>query len=180
MTSLPPIGGFPRYSGPPAGRGPAEPPAAVETSFLLWLGVAVVVVVRIIVTVLAPELSAQFLSTLRGIPEAEGLDEDQLRMIVSLSLWLVAGVGVAVCGLFTWFAVRMRAGRNWARVILTVGGAFLVVDGVLVFVGSIVGRAGDVRALTVAMATIVIGVLAGAAIWQMNRPEARYWFLPRA
>lgn len=95
---------------------------------------------------------------------------------VDLSFWLwvtsfVLGViGLLVSAVELLFALFMRKGRNWARILLTVFGVIAVVSGLY----SLTTESGVQLALTVISLPVVIG-----AIVTMFLPAANPWFRPR-
>ncbi len=126
--NLPTYPPYPAYPGP--GRQPAipvsrvRPPGSVIAAF--WIILAQVVLSLVGVALLFTDSGADTLRTeleKRDLPD--GMTVDQL---VNLARGVAAGVVVLVAVLVVFFAVKMRGGRNWARVTLTVLSALLVVS----------------------------------------------------
>ncbi|MEV7046290.1 hypothetical protein [Amycolatopsis sp. NPDC051061] len=74
---------------------------------------------------------------------AQGVDTDR---VADASTIVVAVLSVIIALLFVLFAVKLRAGRNWARIVLTVVTALDVVS-ILVNGGSVLGYVGLVFAV---------------------------------
>jgi len=154
---------------------PAARPNAVNIAFLLLLAsTALSIIGTVIAVVVSP--------TDFSVPPAtdEGLTPEQLAQVESITR-IIMIVGVVVALGFTAFLVvatfKMRLGRNWARILLTIVGGASVVLTIVATVSlpalRTVGSAGDVVVLAtswVQMAAIV------AAIVLMFRPAANQYF----
>jgi hypothetical protein len=73
----------------------------------------------------------------------QGVDADR---VADASTIVVAVLSVIIALLFVLFAIKLRAGRNWARIVLTVVTALDVVS-ILVNGGSVLGYVGLVAAV---------------------------------
>ncbi|MEU6084318.1 hypothetical protein [Streptomyces sp. NPDC047108] len=140
-----------------AGR--TERPREVETAFMLSVAAMAVQVVTwmLDVFVIAPT----------GLEQMRDADGERGAL---LQVALSGGATVVVTGLWLYFAVMMRAGRNWARIVLTVGGAlslFLLMNSL-----SMSGFARE------EMLRIAPDLLATAAIVLMFLPASRAYFSP--
>lgn len=163
----PPPGGFP--AGVPVGPRPKE----VDLSFWLWVTSFVLGIVGLIVFL------GEF-DTIRDTAVQEArrqvqrdgspLDEAQLQSITNAVLIGGVVIGLLVSAVELLFAMFMRKGRNWARILLTVFGGIGVVSGLY----SLTTEAGVQLALTVVSLPVVIG-----AIVTMFLPAANPWFRPR-
>ncbi|MFG2196619.1 hypothetical protein [Streptomyces sp. NPDC048639] len=98
-----------------AGTGRSERPREVEMAF--WLSVAAMAIQAVMwvldVFVIAP-------TGLQQMRDADGQDTAMVQAAVS------GAVTVVITGLWLFVAVMMRAGRNWARIVLTVGAGLSV------------------------------------------------------
>ncbi|MCZ4077653.1 hypothetical protein O1W68_06845 [Rhodococcus sp. H36-A4] len=95
-------------------RTAASNPDTVRYSFICWVVVTVVGIIGGIAVLIGPGAAA-----LSGISEADGMSTGALAGggIIAIVLALIQ----------LWLAFRMRAGRNWARIVLTiVGVAYLL------------------------------------------------------
>ncbi|MFF1572225.1 hypothetical protein ACFVWR_05715 [Leifsonia sp. NPDC058292] len=119
-------GAFPSYSAtPPAPvAAPTAPPQPVNIAFWLYIAAAVLSVISGIVTaVTLSSTRAQIIDTLQNTDnlKTNGVTVDQLAdtsiaigttfAIITLVFWAVV---------FVLFAVFMRRGANWARIVLTI------------------------------------------------------------
>lgn len=95
------------------------PPRAVRTAFTLWIA-------SIFVGLLAGTLSFVLTNPLAASRQrmhdnaTSGVSQAQLDTILNASLIIGAVFGVLFLALEVFFVVKMRAGRNWARIVLTV------------------------------------------------------------
>ena len=95
------------------------PPRAVRTAFTLCIA-------SIIVGLLAGTLSFALTNPLAASRQrmhdnaTSGMSQAQLDTILNVSLIIGAVFGVLFLALEVFFVVKMRAGRNWARIVLTV------------------------------------------------------------
>jgi hypothetical protein len=129
---------FPGAMPPPPTGGladrPAEPvvPREVRYSFILWIVTAVISLINGAQVVGQRDaLRSAILAGEATQPGAPKLTPDQLETAVTGSIVVAIGLAVVIAGLYVLFAVKMRAGRNWARIVLTVLAALGVVVGVL-------------------------------------------------
>lgn len=142
-------------------------PKEIDSAVQFWYGaLALSVIGMVIRTFTIPEpVLAQF----RMQAERDGFRDQQLidsAVLIGQVVWLV--VYLALCGLWVLFIVKMRAGQNWARVVLATLGWIAVVLTVPMM-------AADQFATTVFyLATVVIEVV---AIVQMFRGPANEYFV---
>lgn len=163
----PPPGGFP----PGAGTGPR--PKEVDLSFWLWVTSFVLGIVGLIVFLGEFDtIRDTAVEEARRQVQREGspLDEAQLESITSAVLIGGVVIGLLISAVELLFALFMRKGRNWARILLTVFGGIGVVSGLY----SLTTESGVQLALTVLSLPVVIG-----AIVTMYLPAANPWFRAR-
>lgn len=91
-------------------------PTPVQVSFWLWVATAVVSVIGALLGFTQRDAA---LATVRGANTAN-LSEAQLEAAVTFGLVLAAVFLIVFAGLYLLFAFKARAGRNWARIVLTV------------------------------------------------------------
>jgi hypothetical protein len=146
--------GLPNFpSAPPPSdygqRQPAyAPPTEIMASFWCYIGAAVLVVVG---GLLYLGDKQTVLDTLRTANNTS-LTESQLESLASVTVALVAVFAVIVAGLYALFAFKLRAGRNWARIVLTIIAA-------LDLLGLLSGRGGAAVGYIGALAAVVGCVL---------------------
>ncbi|MEV6318079.1 hypothetical protein [Streptomyces sp. NPDC051776] len=142
-----------------AAAGPAQRPREVETAF--WLSV-VAMGVQLVMWVLDVFVIAP--TGLEQMREADGQRGAVVQVAIS------GGVTVVATGLWLCVAVMMRAGRNWARILLAVGGALSVF-----FLMNSLGMSGFAWEELVRVAP---DALATAAIVLLFLPPSQAYFSP--
>ncbi|MFI9387995.1 hypothetical protein [Kutzneria sp. NPDC052558] len=98
-------------------------PQPVQISFWLWVATVVLGIVSAVVGFAQRDT---LLATLRAA-NTQQLSEDALQTVATVSLAFAAVIAVVFAGLYLLFAFKARAGRNWARIVLTVLTALRVV-----------------------------------------------------
>lgn len=153
------------YAPTPAGA--AATPKEVQTAFRLWIA-------NIVLGVVGSLLSLLIFDDLVAMDELPpGLTPEQA--VLAASIGLIFGTLVFL-GLGLLFAFKMRAGRNWARITLTVLGSIAVLFSLLSFGDSPgVAGVGQTTVLFVVISVIQI-LLIVAAIFFMFRPAAAQYF----
>lgn len=119
--------GFPYAPDVPA---PPSRPAAVNRSVVFWL-LAVLMYAVGLVAVLATGADG-FSREVAEIAAASGpgMSPEDARMVVTIGLVIGGVVAVVLLGLWVLFILKMRAGRSWARAVLTlVAAPYLALDG---------------------------------------------------
>ncbi|WP_433266064.1 hypothetical protein ACQPZF_39790 [Actinosynnema sp. CS-041913] len=97
---------------------PARPvPIEVKVSFWIWIAGAVLSVVGALLALTQRE---EISEALRATPQFAQSTPEQLDAAVSMTIMFTLVVGIVLAGLYVLFAFKARAGRNWARVVLTV------------------------------------------------------------
>ena len=118
--------GLPNYpSAPPPGdygsgqqqQQPAfAPPREVTTSFWLYVAGAVIVLIGGLFSLGSKQA---VLDSLRNA-NTTGLTDSQLQSAASLAIGVVVVLAIIIAGLYVLFAFKLKAGRNWARIVLTI------------------------------------------------------------
>lgn len=147
---------------------PGSPPAPVETSYRLWrYGAGASVLASAMTVPIVDDVAVA-----RGTPLPAGAGDATLLVGAFVGVLVTAVVAAAVLVL----AARMRAGASWARLVLAILGAAIVVTGLLSLSGTValfgVGLLGPV----VALLSVVSMVLVGVAVTLMFRNPAGEWF----
>lgn len=148
-----------------AASSPGQPPKEVELSFKLWIASIVVGILGSILTfAMFDEVRQQAIDDI--VASTPGSDPQFAETVVNASLIGGLVFGLVLLGLEVLFIVKMRAGRNWARITLTVLGAFGVAGGLFSL-----GQPGLTAVTSGLSALILIG-----AIVTMYLPGAQPWF----
>ncbi|QCQ92327.1 hypothetical protein [Rhodococcus sp. SGAir0479] len=181
-------GPYPQYPTPP-GQYPMPPaaperrpvPADVTTAFQLWFAVIALGVVYLVAALMFVHSDrATFVDQLMDelAKQQPGLEVSRSEVDQLLTLGLV-GTGVVLAlvlgGLTVLFAFKMRKGRNWARMVLTMAGVFTVFSAIPTVFGA--GAATGTAALVMGGAGILQAVVAVGAIVLMHRKESNAYFL---
>lgn len=146
---------------------PITRPKAVDSAFQAVLASVVVSAVGSVVNYLLnrPLLTSWVSQTMEELPPDQRLPVSS--MVAAMQVLL--GFSIAIfAGLFVLFAVKMRAGRNWARVVLTIYTAL----GAWGFLTS-VATSGAELSLIWSLAEALFGV---TAVVYMFRPESQKYF----
>ncbi|GGP57110.1 hypothetical protein [Saccharothrix coeruleofusca] len=100
-------------------RGLDRPPAPkeVQISFWIWITGAVLSALG---SLLALTERDALVDQLRRTGQGNGLSEEELQSVATASLMFAVVLGLLFAGLYVLFAFKARAGRNWARLVLTV------------------------------------------------------------
>jgi hypothetical protein len=181
----PPAGGQPYgspYPGqqPPPGfapRGPAAPvekPKEVETAFRLGLLAVVLTVVGIALGFVTAGPGIDAAVATGQVPP--GITEQQYRQFATIGLAVVAVLLLIVIAVYLLFLFKMRAGRNWARILVTILGLLWILAGLWGLVNS--GQqiaAGGLGIASVALSVVQLVVIA-ATIFFIFRPAASAYF----
>ncbi|WP_137725238.1 hypothetical protein [Prescottella subtropica] len=177
-----PTGQYPagQYPMPPAAPEHKPVPTDVATAFQLWLGVAGLGVVYLISalafvysdrTTFVDQLMDEFAKQ----PDVQVTREQAEQLLV----FGLVGTGILMTlvlgGLTLLLAFKMRKGRNWARMLLTMAGVFTVFSALPTLFG--VGAATGGAALVMGGAGILQAVVAVGAIVLMHRKESNAYFL---
>lgn len=165
----------------PFAAGPARPPMPedVGTARQLWWGVIGFGVVQLIASIVAA--LDQRRTFAEEVFEQARAQDPQVTMagaelMVSLVYVVVVLIGLGVAALASVIVHQFGRGKPWARTVLTVLGAWVVVIGVgaLLAIDAVAGTA----SLVAGGASIVQAVLAVGAIYLSHRPDSTAYFQP--
>jgi hypothetical protein len=146
---------------------PIVRPRAVDSAFQAVLASVAVSAIGTVVTVLLDKalLTSWVTQTMDSMPPDQRLDPN--TMVGAMQVILAFSIAI-FAGLFVLFAVKMRAGRNWARVVLTIYTVF----GVWSFLTAIASSGAELS-LMWSLAEVAFGV---TAVIYMFRPESSKYF----
>lgn len=119
----------PSYSG---GTGQAEPPARPSTvtlAFIAWLVMTALSLLSLIFVLTSPIWDQAVTAGLQAA-DTNGVSIDASTLVNTAKITSIVGFLIGAA-LYLLFAFKMRAGRNWARVVLTVIGVLGVLSAVL-------------------------------------------------
>lgn len=166
---------------PPVQQEKRPVPADVVTAFQLWFLVAALGVVYLVAALLFVHSDrASFVDQLMDEFTKQQIDPLPTRAEVDqlLTIGLVAtGVILTLVlgGLTILFAFKMRKGKNWARILLTMVGVFTIFSALPTLFGA--GQGSGSAALLMGGAGILQAVAAIGAIVLMHRKESNEYFL---
>jgi hypothetical protein len=149
--NAPTAGGNPAYqapgypSSPPPGYpggaattdGEPTPPGTVTGAFVLYLISAIAIIVTGLLVFTGPAERSIREQLERDPGNTGGMSIDQL---VTTAQWIAFAVTVVIGAVWLLFIFKMRAGRNWARIVITV---FAVLGLLSLFSGYRSGQAWD-------------------------------------
>jgi hypothetical protein len=99
-------------------------PSSVRNAFLIYLATAALSLIGIVLTISSGAWTAALAAAGDGV-DSNGVSGTTL-VNTAKTVAIVAGVIFLV--LFLFFAFKMRAGRNWARIVLTILSAFSIIS----------------------------------------------------
>jgi hypothetical protein len=142
-------------------------PKAIDSAFHAVLASVVISALGTVFTVLLDRalLTRLVTETLEGVPPEQRLSP--ASMVGAMQVVLAFSILVFV-GLFVLFAVKMRTGRNWARIVLTIYTLF----GVWSFLTSIASSGAELK-LMWSLADVLFAV---TSVVYMFRPESTKYF----
>ncbi|QII05115.1 hypothetical protein BH93_06730 [Rhodococcoides fascians A25f] len=171
--------GFPQ-SGPELEPTPRPAPVDVETARHLWWGVALIGALSALYSVWTlfgarEEFAQSLLDELAAQDAAADMTVESTQSMVTVMLVVTIFVVIGFGALFLFWVKRMRAGKMWARMLLTVIGSFIVFTTIL----DLFAMASTAGAMNIVMGVIGIGqgVLAAGAIYLMHRRESNEYFV---
>jgi ABC-type uncharacterized transport system permease subunit len=118
------------YESYPAGGAdapaPSKPavPTTITTSFYCYLASTVVSVVSALLLLGSKDTIADRLRS----SNTSGLTENQINQAAQIGLVIAVVVALLFALIYLWLAFKLRAGRNWARITLTVLTALQVIS----------------------------------------------------
>jgi uncharacterized membrane protein len=142
-------------------------PKSVDNAFMVWLTSAAIGVLSLILSISLgrDQIRDAARTSLQG--QNKAFTEADLNNAVTIATVFAILVGIIIAGLFLLFAYKMRAGRNWARITLTVLGALSILFTILG-----VGNSG--------VASLIVSLIQAAliliAVYFMYRPDANQYF----
>jgi hypothetical protein len=145
----------------------------VTLAFYDWLLMTALSIVMLIVILTSPVWD---LAVAAGLSEADtgGVQIDASSVVTTAKIFVVVVFGI-FAALYLFFAFKMYAGRNWARIVLTVLGALGVLSAVTPTTGSVTVN-GQTFAATSYGINWVSGILAVVAIVLMYLPQSNVYF----
>lgn len=149
-------------------------PNEVQTAYKLYIANIVIGVISVILTFfLLPSLIGAQLAK-QG--NTSGLSEDQLQSAAQIGGIAALVFGLILLALYLFFVFKMRAGRNWARIVLAVLSAISIIS-TLIGIGSIgmLFGLGVLGALSGILSLVQLLLLI-AAVYFMFRPAANAYF----
>lgn len=174
-----------RYGPPQQGQAPhgapaAPPPVDVVTAYQLLCAVAVLGVVNMIASLLAVHADRatyvdQLLLDVAAQDAGMQIGRDTAETLMVVGLGLTALIGLGVTALYLLFVHKMRAGRNWARMLVTMIGVMMVFVAVPTLFGL---GAGGGAVMVAGGASILQAVLSVGAIVLMHRGDSNRYFMP--
>ncbi|MFC4605155.1 hypothetical protein [Rhodococcus kronopolitis] len=158
-----------------------QPPVDVVTAFQLLCGVAGLAVVNLIATLAVAigdraSFADQLVRDIRAQDEAVEITRSTAEGLLLIGFGLTAVLGLVLIGVYLLFAFKMRAGRNWARMVVTMIAVMMVFVAIPTVFG--LGAAGGAAAVVAGGAGILQAVLAVGAVILMHRADSNRYFLP--
>jgi uncharacterized membrane protein YbaN (DUF454 family) len=93
------------------------PPTTITTAFFGFLSSTVTSLVAV---VLLAGSRPQLVDALRQSDAGKSMTEDQLQNSATVGLAVAITIAVVIALVHLWLAFKLKAGRNWARVALTI------------------------------------------------------------
>lgn len=155
-------------------------PVDVETSRHLWWGVALLGMLELLMTLVVVYgdkaiFAQQLVDDVAVQQPSVPLTVESAESYLTAALVFMVFLGVGFGALFLFWVNKMRLGRMWARMVLTMIGTVTVVLALPQLFG--LGSADGALSLSMAVASIAQGVLAAGAIYLMHRKESNEYFL---
>lgn len=160
MTMPPPSGGYPTGPAPLRGTRPKE----VDISFWLWIATVVLGALGVVVMYIQIDLlRAELVNSL--LAQDSTVDRPTVERFATVGSVVAIVIGLVLVGTQLLLVFLMRAGRNWARIVLAVLGGLVVLFGLIGFALS-------------TLSGLLQLLLLVAAIVTMFLPAANAWFRP--
>jgi preprotein translocase subunit SecG len=144
---------------------PANRPKSVDNAFTMWLVIIGLAIIGLIITLTVS--GDDFTKAARDALAGQNKTETDIKNYANTLKVFTAIIAIVFIGLYLLFAYKMRAGRNWARITLTVLGALNVVSVLFNF------RTGGGVSIVVGLVEAIVIL---AAIYLMFRPDANQYF----
>jgi hypothetical protein len=126
-----------------------RPPNEVLGAF--W-GYVVAAVVTLVTGVLILGQKQQIADSMRAANKQGGsLTDAQIDQVATIGVTAAVVVAVIFAGLYLLFAFKLKNGRNWARVVLTIIAVIALLSLLLGGVGSVIGYIGELAAVIAAV-----------------------------
>jgi Mn2+/Fe2+ NRAMP family transporter len=159
----------------------SEAPVDIETARHLWFGVIGIGLLSMLIGLysLFTDRDAfldAFLTDLEAQDPSLALPPETADTVLVVAMVLSLIVGVLIAGLVLLVVRKMRAGKLWARAVLTAIGVVIVVTTIPTLFG--LGSGGAI-ALVTAVLGILQAVAAAGAVYLMHRRESSEYFLSR-
>ena len=121
----------------------SAPPREIVISFWCYVAAAVIVLIGGLLYLGAKQA---LLDTLRS-NNTGGLTESQLQTAANLAIGFFVVSAVIIAGLYLLFAYKLRAGRSWARIVLTIIVALHLLILIFILGGTLVSYIGALAAI---------------------------------
>nr|WP_246044923.1 hypothetical protein [Rhodococcus oryzae] len=170
---------------PPTGPVAQDPrpavPVDVGTAFQLLCGVAALGVVNLFATLAMvaadrKTFADQLIKDVHAQDPTVEISASAAEGLLLVGLGVTALLGLALTGLYLLFVFKMRSGRNWARMLVTMIGVTMVFFAIPALFG--LGAGGGVAGMVAGGAGILQAVLSVGAVILMHRSESNQYFVP--
>jgi heme A synthase len=155
----------------PSAADPSAAPAEVQTAYRLYIAGILIGVLGAILTFV--NLPAAMDAAIAKQGDVPGLSAEQLRSATQIGAIVGGIVALVFVVLYILFIIKMRAGRNWARIVLTVLSALSVISTVF-GIGTVFSEGG--LGVVSGILTLVQLVLIVVAVYFMFRPASNAYF----
>ncbi len=192
QQGYPPQGGYPAqggYPGPQQGYGgypgqypggvaqgtPPVRPITVTAAFWCWIGTTVVSLISLIVT-LNSSVWDQALQA--GVRQSGDTTIDVQALVNGVRIFAIV-VFLIFAAVYLLFAFKMHAGRNWARIVLTVFGALSLLSAITPTTSSVTVNGETYSSMSSGASSIVpwiSALIAIAGIVLMYLPQSNEYF----
>ncbi len=154
-------------------------PVDVETARHLWWGVASLGLLGLLLMLFLVNgqkstFAQQLIDDVRVQDPSLPLTLDTAESYLTGALVVMGMLGVGFAALFLYWVEKMRHGRLWARMVLTMIGTITVVLALPQLFA--LGIDGGALSIVSGVAAILQGVLAAGAIYLMHRKESNEYF----
>lgn len=158
-----------------------ERPQDIRTAYELWCAVAVLGVLAAIALALTTlgmreQFDEEIARRMAETGQDGTLTDSQIQLAFTIGIVFVGVLGLAAAGLVFLLARKLRAGRGWARLVLTGATAFVVVSVLSSFAG---GGPSGAAPMALEIIMILQAVLAVGATVLAHRREAGAYLAKR-